>query len=451
MLGLDNKFDLIISGGTVINHAGRLDLDVGIIGGKIAAIGDLSDALCDERLDAKGLTLLPGVIDTNVHFSEPEADYREDFESGSRSAVLGGVTTVFEMPAQNPATASAEAITDKIRRAVDRMWCDYAFYIAATPANYPALSWMERLPGVCGVSIAMAGRDEDFAITDDSTLFNALRRGGRRVTVQAQDQGLLAAGRGKQIPGEVASHALWHDESVAQKGLARLLRLARRAGRKVHVQSISSDSEMALLASNKDIMSADVSPQHLSFASPEAYAAWGERLQLDPPIREERHQIALWHGLQMGVVDVLASQHRPYLIAEKEAAYPEGPSGVPAVQTLLPIMLHHVAQGHLSLEQLVDLTSAGPGRVFGLRDKGRLAVGYDADLTFVDLKKDWMIDSSWIAARCGWTPYHGCAVKGMPVGTVVRGQIAAWQGTLGPRPTGEAVRFLDCVRGEVEA
>jgi dihydroorotase len=243
-----------------------------------------------------------------------------------------------------------------------------------------------------------------------------------------------------QREGDPSSHSEWRDVGAALASTERLLRVAAAAGKRVHVLHVSTGEEMALLALHKDIASVEVTPQHLTLATPEAYEILGTRAQMNPPLRDREHQQRLWWGLEQGVVDVLGSDHAPHTLEEKSKSYPATPSGMPGVQTLVPVMLDHVNAGRLSLARFVDLTSAGPQRIFGIAGKGRIAVGYDADLTIVDLKAERVIDNEWIGSKCGWTPFAGMRVGGWPVGTLVRGRLAMWDGELGIA-AGEPVRF----------
>jgi len=185
-----------------------------------------------------------------------------------------------------------------------------------------------------------------------------------------------------------------------------------------------------------------VLPQHLTFTAPECYERLGSLVQMNPPIREARHQEALWQAINQGLVDVLGSDHAPHTLAEKQKPYPACPSGLTGVQTMVPLMLDHVHHGRLTLERLVDLTSAGPARVLGVAGKGRIALGYDADFTIVDLKKQQTIENSWIVSKSGWTAYDGMRVTGWPVATIVRGNIVMREGSLANQPQGQQVRFI---------
>jgi dihydroorotase len=433
-------FDSIIRGATCVSHVGVGLADIGVSNGRTAAIGDLRAASAGEEIDATGLHLLPGVIDTQVHFREPGATHKEDLESGSRAAVMGGVTAVFEMPNTNPLTTDADAIADKLARAAGRMWCDFAFYVGATPENAADLPALEHLPGCCGVKVLMGSSTGSLLVADDAALEQVLRHGTRRVAIHAEDEARLIARR-ELAAGGVENHPGWRDVETALKATGRVLALARKTGRPVHVLHVTTGEEMALLARNKDIASVEATPQHLTLAAPDCYARLGSRAQMNPPIRGEAQRAALWAALGQGVVDVIGSDHAPHGLDEKARDYPQSPSGMPGVQTLLPVMLNHVAEGRLSLEHLVDLTSASAARLFGLAGKGRLAVGHDADYTLVDLKARRVIEDRWIESKCGWTPFDGMAVTGWPVGTIIRGRRVMWEGTLANEATGAPLRF----------
>jgi dihydroorotase len=443
-LPLAEPFDLVLNGATLVSHAGEGLADIGIREGRIAAIGTIAAASAERSLDAGGLHILPGVIDSQVHFREPGLEHKEDLASGSRAAVLGGVTAVFEMPNTKPTTTTAEALADKVARAKGRMHCDFAFYVGATRDNVEELPKLERLPGAAGIKLFMGSSTGDLLVDDEETLARVLSLIKRRAAFHAEDETRLKERAGLKRAGDVSSHGEWRDAETALAATEALLRLAREAGKRVHLLHVSTAAEMQLLALNKDIASVEVTPQHLTLTADEAYAALGTRAQMNPPLRDRSHQEALWWGLSQGVVDVLGSDHAPHTLEEKAQPYPASPSGMPGVQTLVPVMLDEVNKGRLSLARFVDLTSAGPQRIFGIAGKGRIAVGYDADLTIVDLKAKKTIEDDWIASKCGWTPFAGRKVKGWPIGTIVRGQIAMWEGELG-EPAGEPIRFGDAL------
>jgi dihydroorotase len=436
-------YDVIFRGGSVDNQDGEGLRDVGVSGGRIAAIGDLSRAAAGESVDCRGLHLLPGVIDTQVHFREPGGTHKEDLESGSRSAVMGGVTAVFEMPNTDPLTVTPEALADKVKRAHHRMHCDFAFFIGGTHDNWRHLPDYERLPGCAGVKVFMGSSTGSLLVGDEKGLRDILSVIRRRASFHAEDEARLNERKGLRAEGDPSTHPFWRDPQAALMATQRLVRVARETGARVHVLHVSTAQEMDVLRDHKDVASVEVTPHHLTMEAPDCYRRLGTLAQMNPPVRDASHRAALWEGLQQGVVDILGSDHAPHTREEKAKSYPATPSGMTGVQTLVPLMLDHVQAGRLSLARFVDLTSAGPARLFGIARKGRIAAGYDADLTVVDLKRRETITDAWVASRAGWTPYDGLAVTGWPVGTVVRGRRVMWEGALVAPSQGERVRFLE--------
>jgi dihydroorotase len=433
-------FDSILAGATVVNQDGVAKRDIGVLDGRIAEIGDLNSAGAGERIDCRGLHVLPGVIDSQVHFREPGLTHKEDLETGSRAAVLGGVTAVFEMPNTDPPTTSATALADKVARAKGRMHCDFAFWVGGTYDNIADIPELERLPGAAGIKVFMGSSTGKLLVADDAGVLAILEATRRRSAFHSEDEARLAERKSLRVPGDPASHPVWRDEIAALRCTERLIRLARQARAQVHVLHISTREEIPLLQDAKDVATCEATTHHLTFSA-EDYARLGTKLQMNPPVRGPEHRDGIWRGLAQGVIDVLGSDHAPHTLAEKAKPYPESPSGMTGVQTLVPIMLDHVAAGRLSLQRLVDLTSAGPARVFGIVGKGRIAAGYDADFTIVDLKRRETIRDARIASRCGWTPYDGREVVGWPVGTFVRGRRVMWDGEIVTPAQGEAVRF----------
>ncbi len=434
------SFEILIKGGTVVNQAGELAADIGISDGQIRAIGEIDASRAGETIDASGLYVLPGVIDTQVHFREPGMEHKEDLETGSRAAVLGGVTAVFEMPNTSPPTTTAEALAAKVAAGTNRMHCDFAFFVGATHENATHLDEFERLPGAAGVKIFAGSSTGDLLVEDDETLTQVFSTIRRRCSIHSELESRLRDRLSLRRVGDPTSHYEWRDVTAALQSTERLLRLARTTGARIHILHVSTGDEMELLSYNKDVATVEVTPQHLTFAAPEDYERLGTRVQQNPPIRNRAHQERIWWGLDQGVVDILGSDHAPHTLEEKGATYPATPSGMPGVQTLVPIMLDHVNAGRLSLGRFVDLTSAAAQRLFGIVRKGRIAVGYDADFTIVDMRAQRVIEDDWIASKAGWTPFAGRKVQGWPIGTVIRGRRAMWEGELG-QAAGQPVRF----------
>jgi dihydroorotase len=446
---MPESFDLIVKRGRVFTPAGPVEADIGARGGRIVAIGDLGRAAAAETLDARGLEVLPGAIDTQVHMREPGNEHKEDLETGTKAALLGGVSAVFEMPNTRPSTTTQDLLEDKLKRAKGRAWVDHAFFIGAARENAAELARLEALPGCAGVKLFMGSSTGSLLVADDAGVLEILRHGRRRVAVHAEDEARLVARRHIAVEsGRPHAHPEWRDEETALLAVKRLLALARRAGRRVHVLHVTSAGEMAELARHKDIATVETTPQHLTFAAPDCYDRLGTLVQMNPPIRDARHRDALWHAVADGVVDVIGSDHAPHTREEKARPYPESPSGMPGVQTLVPILLDHVNAGRLTLARFVDLTSAGPARIYDIAAKGRIVLGYDADFTVVDLKARRRIENRWIASKCGWTPYDGMEVTGWPRATVIRGRIAMRDDeAIGP-PSGVPVRFQDTLPAE---
>jgi len=435
--------DLLIRGGICVTPNGIGEADIAVSGGRIAAVGSLANAKTAETFEAKGLHVLPGAIDTQVHFREPGNEHKEDLESGSRAAVLGGVTAVFEMPNTNPPTTTRLAIEDKLARAARRMHCDYAFYVGATPGNLGALGMLEGMAGVAGVKAFLGSSTGTLLLNREEDIFTALKAGRRRMAVHSEDEARLRERKDLAVRGDPRSHPFWRDVETARLSTERVLRLARAAGRRVHVLHVTTEEELPLLADARDCATVETTPQHLTLAAPDCYERLGTYAQMNPPIRESRHREALWLAVNEGLVDVIGSDHAPHTREEKEKTYPDTPSGMPGVQTLVTILLDHVNAGRLSLERFVDLTGAGAARIFGIAGKGRIARGYDADFTIVDLNARRKIENSWIASKCGWTPFDGMTTTGWPVATIIRGQTVVRDGALIASGHGEPVRFVE--------
>ena len=442
------RFDLVVRGGTVVTPSGPAVADLGVRDGRIAALGDLGGADAAATLDAAGLHVLPGVIDTQVHFREPGLEHKEDIAHGTKAAVLGGVTAIFEMPNTSPLTLGKADLEDKLARSAGRAWCDHAYFVGGSEDNVADLAALERLPGCAGVKVFMGSSTGSLLADKDELLARILANGRRRVAVHAEDEERLKERQHiAKEAGHPRAHPIWRDEETALRATTRIVRLGRAAGRPVHVLHITSAEELTFLAGHKDVATVETTLNHLTLAAPDCYERLGSRAQMNPPVRDARHRDALWRAIADGTVDVIGSDHAPHTLEEKARPYPSSPSGMPGVQTLLPLLLDHMNQGRLTLARLVDLTSAGPHRIFGIAGKGRIALGWDADLALVDLKAEREITDAWIASKCGWTPFAGMRVTGWPIATVVRGHVAMRDDEVLGSPVGEPVRFWSTLRG----
>lgn len=437
-------FDTILKGATIVNHDGIGQRDVGIRNGRIAAIGSLSTHTAGEVIDCTGLHILPGVVDSQVHFREPGLEHKEDLETGSLAAVLGGVTSVFEMPNTKPLTTSAETLEDKIRRGRHRMHCDFAFWVGGTRDNANDVAELERLPGAAGIKVFMGSSTGDLLVEDDDGVRSILKNTRRRAAFHSEDEFRLKEREGLRVQGDPSSHPVWRDEVAALQCTERLVRIARDTGARIHVLHISTAEEIDFLKDHKDVATCEATPHHLTLSADD-YKTLGNLIQMNPPVRDKRHRDGVWKGIDQGIVDVLGSDHAPHTLEEKQKPYPASPSGMTGVQTLVPIMLDHINAGRLTLERFVDLSSHGPNRIFGMARKGRIAVGYDADLTIVDMKRRETITHEQAGSKAGWTPYHGKTVTGWPIGAFVRGIKVMWEAEIVNANKGEPVEFLEAL------
>ena len=434
-------YDLLIKNGEVVVGNVFEKLNIGVKDNKITLLSTTSNYEADKVIDAKNLTILPGVIDSQVHFREPGSEHKEDLHTGSKGAALGGVTSVFEMPNTFPPTSTVERLKDKFELAKDRMWVNYAFYAGATPENFSFLPELEKVPGCVGVKIFMGSSTGNLLIPDDETLINVLKSRNIRVAVHAEDEPRLIDRKKLIKSNDVHFHPIWRDELSALNATKRVIKGANASKKPVHILHITTEEEIEYIKQNKEYISVEVTPQHLTLSAPECYDELGTFAQMNPPIREGRHQKGLWKGIKDGVVDVIGSDHAPHTIEEKNKPYPDTPSGMPGVQTLLPIMLDHVNKGNLSLFKLCQLISTNPAKLYKVINKGEIKLNNDADLTIIDLNKEVKIKDDMMANKSGWTPFNNKNVKGWPIMTIVNGNIVMRDGELIGKPIGKPVSF----------
>ena len=437
-----DRFDLILRGGEVVLPWGTEALDIGVREGRIAALGVAGTAEAAEVVEASGLLVLPGLIDPHVHLRDPGDPAVESIPSGTRGAVLGGITAVFDMPNTSPAITDAERLAWK-QGYVERVaWCDVGLYVGATKGNVGALAGLETGRGVCAIKVFAGSSTGDLLVEDDESLERVMRAGRRRIAYHSEDEYRLRERREMFRVGEpYARHMEWRDEETAFLGTRRLMALARETGRPAHILHVSTAEEFSYLKDFRDASTVEVLVNHLTQVAPEAYEALGGYAVMNPPIRGKRHVEAAWAAVRDGTVDTIGSDHAPHSKAAKEKPWPECAAGLTGVQTLVPVMLDHVNAGRVSLGRLADLMSAGPARVYGVVGKGRIAAGYDADFTVVDMGKRRRIEAGWLASPCGWSPFVGVEVRGWPVMTVVRGRVVMREDEVVGEPGGRLVRF----------
>ncbi len=439
---MSEHYDLMIRGGCCVLPWGEEQTDIGVRDGRIAAIGVSAAATADAVVEAPGLHVLPGLIDPHVHLRDPGDAAVESIPTGTKAAVLGGITSVFDMPNTSPAITGADTLAWKQAYAERATWCDMGLYVGATRANTPDLAALEQGRGVCAVKVFAGSSTGDLMIEDDASLERVMRSGRRRVSFHSEDEYRLQARRPLFKSGDAyANHMVWRDEECAFLGTRRLMALARQTGRPAHILHVSTAEELAYLKDFRDIATVELLVNHLTQWAPDVYERLGGYGVMNPPIRDRRHYEAAWAAVRDGTADTIGSDHAPHSRAAKERPWPETAAGLTGVQTTVPLMLDHVNAGRLSLGRLVDLMSAGPARVYGAVNKGRLAAGYDADFTLVDMQARRRIENAWIASPCGWTPFAGMAVTGWPVATIVRGRVVMRDDEVLGAPAGRLVAF----------
>ncbi len=442
------KVDLIIENAEIVTYSEKHRCvikeatSVAILNHKIVEISSQIRTPADRVLDAKGLTVLPGVIDSQVHFREPGLTHKEDIESGTRAAILGGITSIFEMPNTNPSTTTRKAFDEKMNIAKIKANCHFSFFIGASHENVEHVRELEKIQHSPGLKIFLGASFGSLLVDDDHVFEQIMKNGSRRLTIHSEDEARLK--QRKHFAIEAAhprAHPIWRDEESAMISTRKSVNLAEKYSRPVHILHVSSSEEMAYLKDHKALASVEILPQFLTLSAPECYERLGTLVQQNPPIRDHRHLAKLWQALQNGTVDVIGSDHAPHTLEEKLKPYPDSPSGFPGVQTLLPIMLNHVHLKNLSIEKLTGLVTENPCRLFHVKNKGRIQIGYDADFTLVDLKKQKVILNKWIASKCGYTPFDGMQVTGWPTHTILKGQIVMQDDQILATHQGEAIEF----------
>ncbi len=437
------KFDVVIPDCDTVIEGKRQTATLAISNGKISAINPASGWEAKRTLKTTGLTCLPGVIDSQVHFRDPGLTEKEDFESGTRAALKGGVTAILDMPNTLPPTTTPQAYLEKLETVRPKAWTHFGLFAGAIKGNAEDLTQIEKLPACVGVKIFMGKSTGGLLLCHEEELKEALSRVSKRVAVHCEDEDLLEELKLK-IPENATSahHPVWRNEETAIRATTRLLKVAIETKQPVHILHITTKQEMELLRNRPSFVTTEVTPQHLFFASPDCYEQLGSRVQMNPPIRSKDHREALWKALLDGTVDVIGSDHAPHLLSEKSKPYPNCPSGMPGVQTLLPILLNWVSKDKLSLERVVELICSKPAEIYSFKNKGTIKVGADADLTFVDLNESRTIEDSWIESRCKWTPYDGVQVKGWPKGVLLCGETAMWDEEVLEGPLGKPLEYI---------
>jgi len=437
---MSENYSLIIKNGSCYINGKLEKTDVALVDNKIRKIGKI-EVNGSKVLDASNKLVLPGIIDTQTHFREPGSTDREDLESGSRAAVLGGVTSVFEMPNTNPPTSNLVEFDKKLNLAKNRMHCNYAFYFGATPENVDQLSKLKDLKGCCGVKLFAGSSTGNLLVDKEADIEKVISQSDRIVSIHSEDEEILNLRKRFIKEGDVHSHPEWRNTESAISSTRRVVKIAERYNKQIHVLHVTTKEEVDFLAMHKKNVTFEITPQHLTLYAPDCYDKLGTFVQMNPPIRKKEHYDRLWTAVKNSVVDILGSDHAPHSKEDKKKKYPDSPSGMPGVQTILPIMLDHVNNEKLSLEQLIKLMCENPCKIFGIKNKGYIKEDFDADLTIVDMNKEQTIKDEMIASKCGWTPFNNFTVKGFPVATIVNGKIVMSEGKVNIEGSGQPLDF----------
>ena len=433
--------DLIIKNGSCFIEGKPKKIDIGVLKGKISIIGELSKEKSNNVFDAEGLFILPGCLDTQVHFREPGLTNAEDLNSGSRAAIVGGITGVFEMPNTNPPTSTKKEFQNKLNLAKNRMYCNYAFYFGATPSNHSELADLKNLEGCCGVKLFVGSSTGNLLVDKEEDIEKVFESTSKIVSVHSEDEEILNRRKKLRENGNVMSHPLWRNEECAISSTRKIVKIAKRLNKKAHILHVTTKEEVDFLSQNKGNITFEITPQHLTFYAPDCYEKLGTYAQMNPPIREKTHYERLWYAIRNNYNDIIGSDHAPHLIEDKEKEYPNSPSGMPGVQTLLPVMLNHVNDGKLKLEQLVKFLCENPVNIFQIKNKGYIKKDFDADFTIIDLDKKIEIKNENIESKCKWSPFHEQIFKGTPVSTIINGEIKMKDGKILGDPSGKPMLF----------
>jgi len=431
---------LLIRQARVLLPTGELAVrDVLVRQGKIAAISPEITETAVQTIDAAGLTLLPGVIDPQVHFREPGLEHKEDLFTASCACARGGVTGFLEMPNTRPLTTNQAALDDKLQRAAQKCLVNYGFFIGATADNLEVLN---QVHPACGIKIFMGSAHGDLLIDQETVLEPIFAQGDRLIAVHAEDQARIRERR-QQFAGiqDPAIHSQIQDNQAALLATQLALKLSNKYQRRLHILHLSTAEEAELLRQDKPAwVTAEVTPQHL-LLNTQAYETLGTLAQMNPPLRSPHDNEVLWQALRDGVIDFIATDHAPHTLEEKAQPYPNSPSGMPGVETALPVMLTQARQGRCTVAEVAHWMSTAPAQAYRIPNKGRIAPGYDADLVLVDLETYRPVLREELLTKCGWSPFEGWKLTGWPVVTLVGGQIVFDHGKLNLDIRGRPLTF----------
>ena len=435
----------LIRDATVVLARETVRTSVLIEGGRIAALDPAAHTRADEVVGAAALHLMPGVIDDQVHFRDPGLTHKEDIRTGSRACAAGGVTSFLEMPNTVPQTVTVEALAAKLALAARRSIVNYGFYIGATNNNLIELRRAVRTPGI---KIFIGSSTGNMLVDDQDTLEEIFAGTRLPVTAHCEDETTVRANEAAlDRPLTVHDHSRIRDRRAAVAATRRAIDLARRHSHRFHLLHVSTADEVEILAAQRqDVITAEACPHHL-FLDTSDYGRLGTLAQMNPSLKTEADREALWRGLHNGAIQIIATDHAPHTLDEKAAPYPASPSGVPAVEVVLPLMLNEVNRGRCSLQDLAAWMCDGPARTWDIVGKGRIEEGYDADLVLVDLEAERTVQNEEQRTKCGWSPWDGAVLKGWPVRTWVGGRTVFADGRVEREPVGGEIVFDHALGG----
>ncbi|MFY8059556.1 MAG: dihydroorotase, partial [Planctomycetaceae bacterium] len=394
-------------------------INVLIESGRVAALDVPDGAAADEVIDASGLHLIPGVVDDQVHFREPGLTHKEDLLTATRACARGGVTSFLEMPNTKPTTTSVSALESKLALAAGRCVVNYGFYIGATPENVAELARATRTPGI---KIFIGSSTGDLLVDEQSALERIFAETTLPICAHCEDESTVRANAARIGGGsKISDHSRIRDNAAALIATKRAVDLAERHRHRFHVLHVSTAEEVQFLRGTSDLITAEACPHHLFFTVDD-YERLGSLIQMNPSIKSRADAAAVWQGLLDGTLEVIATDHAPHTLEEKRQPYPKSPSGLPAVENSLALMLNQVSLGLCSLRQVVSWMCEAPARVWNLHQKGAIREGWDADLVLVDLHRTAVVRNADQLTKCGWTPWDGVSLTGWPVRTFVHGR-----------------------------
>lgn len=434
---------LLIRNATIVSSAGAQAGDVLVRNGRVAATGTVLDAEVERVIDADGLHLLPGALDPQVHFRDPGLEWKEDLESGTRACAAGGVTGFFDMPNTVPNTIDRATMAAKKELAARKCMVNYNFFIGATPDNLEEINAVENVPGI---KIFMAASTGSLLVSEHAAVENIFANGDRLIAIHSEDEATIQANRETYADStDVMDHMRIRSPEAAITSTRFIVALSRKYNRRLHILHLTTKDEVDFLRSEKvpGLISSELCPQHFLLRAPDDYERLGTYLQMNPPVRDATHADALWQGLQDGVIDCMATDHAPHTHEEKQQPFGQAPAGMPGVETLLPLMLDQVNRGRCTIEQVVHWLCESPCELYNVRKKGRIEVGYDADLVLVDMGASRTIRNGSLYAKSNWSPYDGWTTQGWPVMTFVGGRVVYDRGDFPSDPVGREITIDD--------